>query len=37
MDVGVTCDLLDSPPSEPYFTNTLCSKCNVSLINDNVD
>jgi hypothetical protein len=33
-DVGVTCDLLDSPTSEPHPTDTLCSKCNISLIND---
>jgi hypothetical protein len=36
MDVGVTCDLLDSPTSEPHITNTICSKCNISLMNDNV-
>jgi hypothetical protein len=35
-DVGVTCDLLDSPTSEPHPTNTLCSKCNNLLMNDNV-
>src|SRR5688572_3528958 len=33
MDVGVTCDLLDSPTSEPHITNTICSKCNISLMN----
>jgi hypothetical protein len=36
IDVGVSCDLLDSPTSEPHLTNTLCSKCNISLMNDNV-
>jgi hypothetical protein len=37
MDVGVTCDLLDSPTSEPHLTNTLYSKCNTSLMIGNVD
>jgi hypothetical protein len=35
-DVGVTCDLLDSPTSEPCPTNTLCSKCHISPLNNNV-
>jgi hypothetical protein len=35
MDVGVNCDLLDSPTSGPPTTNTLCSKCNTSLMNYN--
>jgi hypothetical protein len=35
-DVGVTCDLLDSPTSEPHTTNILCDKCKMSLMNDNV-
>jgi hypothetical protein len=35
-DVGVTCDLLDSPTSEPHPTSTHCSKCKISLLNDNI-
>jgi hypothetical protein len=35
-NVGVTCDLRDSPTSEPCPYNTLCSKCNISLLDDNV-
>jgi hypothetical protein len=35
-DVGVTCDLLDSPTSEPQSTNTICDKCKISLMNDNI-
>jgi hypothetical protein len=35
-DVGVTCDLLDSPTSEPHTTNMLCDKCKMSLMNDNL-
>jgi hypothetical protein len=35
-DVRVTCDLLDSPTSEPHTTNTLCDKCKMSLMNDNI-
>jgi hypothetical protein len=33
-DVGVTCDLLDSPTSEPQPTNSMCSKCKMSTMND---
>jgi hypothetical protein len=35
-DVGVTCDLLDSPTSEPLPTNSICDKCKISLMNDNI-
>jgi hypothetical protein len=35
-DVGVTCDLLDSLTSEPLPTNTICDKCKISLMNDNI-
>jgi hypothetical protein len=35
-DVGVTCDLLDSPTSEPHTTNIPCDNCKMSLVNDNV-
>jgi hypothetical protein len=35
-DVGVTCDLLDSPTSELHNTNMLCDKCKMSLMNDNI-
>jgi hypothetical protein len=35
-DVGVTCDLLDSPTSEPLPTNFICDKCKNSLMNDNI-
>jgi hypothetical protein len=35
-DVGVTCDLLDSPISEPHNTNMLCDKCKMSLMHDNI-
>jgi phage FluMu protein Com len=35
-DVGVTCDLLDSPTSEPHTTNMLCDKCKMSFMNDNI-
>jgi hypothetical protein len=35
-DVGVTCDLLDSPTSEPLPTNSICDKCKNSLMNDNI-
>jgi hypothetical protein len=35
-DVGVTCDLLDSSTSEPQPTNSICDKCKISLMNDNV-
>jgi hypothetical protein len=35
-DVGVTCDLLDSPTSEPHTTNILFDKCKMSLMNDNI-
>jgi hypothetical protein len=35
-DVGVTCDLLDSPTSEPQPTNSICDKRKISLMNDNI-
>jgi hypothetical protein len=35
-DVEVTCDLLDSPTSEPHNTNMLCDKCKMSLMHDNI-
>src|SRR6187455_10195 len=35
-DVGVTCDLLDSPTSEPLPTNSICDKCKISFMNDNI-
>jgi hypothetical protein len=35
-DVGVTCDLLDSPTSEPQPTNSICDKCKICLVNDNI-
>jgi hypothetical protein len=35
-DVGVACDLLDSPTSEPLPTNCICDKCKISLMNDNI-
>jgi hypothetical protein len=35
-DVGVTCDLVDSPTSEPLPTNSIYDKCKISLINDNI-
>jgi hypothetical protein len=35
-DVGVTCDLLDSPTSEPQPTNSICDKCKKFLENDNI-
>jgi hypothetical protein len=35
-DVGVTCDLHDSPTSEPQPTNSICDKCKISLVNDNI-
>jgi hypothetical protein len=35
-DVGITCDLLDSPTSEPQPTNSICDKCKISLMNDNI-
>jgi hypothetical protein len=35
-DVGVTCDLLDSLTSEPLTTNSICDKCKISLMNDNI-
>jgi hypothetical protein len=35
-DVGVTCDLLDSPTSEPQPTNSICDNCKISLVNDNI-
>ena len=35
-DVGVTCDLLDSPTSEPQPTTSICDKCKISLMNDNI-
>jgi phage FluMu protein Com len=35
-DVGVTCDLLDCPTSEPQPTNSICDKCKIFLENDNI-
>jgi hypothetical protein len=35
-DVEVTCDLLDSLTSEPLPTNSICDKCKISLMNDNI-
>jgi hypothetical protein len=35
-DVGVTCDLFDSPTNEPHTTNMLCDKCKMSFMNDNI-
>jgi hypothetical protein len=35
-DVGVTCDLLDSPTSEPQPTSFICDKCKIPLVNDNI-
>jgi hypothetical protein len=35
-DVGVTCDLLDCPTSEPQPTNSICDKCKKFLENDNI-
>jgi hypothetical protein len=35
-DVGVTCDLLDSPTSGPLPTNSICDKCKISLMNDDM-
>jgi hypothetical protein len=35
-DVGVTCDLLDSPTSERHTTYMLCDKCKMSFTNDNI-
>jgi hypothetical protein len=35
-DVGVTCDLLHSPTSEPLPTNSICDQCKISLMNDNI-
>jgi hypothetical protein len=35
-DIGVTCDLLDSPTSEPQPTNSVCDKCKISLTHDNI-
>jgi hypothetical protein len=36
VDMGVTCDLLDSPINEPCLTSTICSKCNISLLNGDI-
>jgi hypothetical protein len=35
-DVGVTCDFLDSPTSEPQPTSFICDKCKIPLVNDNI-
>ena len=34
VDMGVTCDFLDSPTSAPSPTNSSCSTCNGSLMKD---
>jgi hypothetical protein len=37
VDMSVTCDLLDSPTSEPSITSTLYSKCYTSLLDDDIN